>query len=128
MDSSFTIKSPLPGVQKSHTPRDPVAVRAAVETDLDLSKTVAATADGGSKSDQRPGDQHGEHPPHDHHAPASLEVDPESRDLIYRERDVRAAEREHPDQALLRQRAYRQAPHHDGEMPSAGDPHADIKA
>jgi hypothetical protein len=127
MDSSFAIKSPLPGVQKSHTPRDPVAVRAAVETDLDVSKTVAATGDGGSKSDQRQADQRGEQPPHDH-APTSVEVDPESRDLIYRERDVRAADRDHPDQALLRQRAYRQTPHHDGETPSIGDPHADIKA
>jgi hypothetical protein len=123
MDSSFTIKSPLPGVQK---PRDPVAVRAAVETDLDVSKTAGATGDGGSKSDQRASDRRGEHPSHDH-PPAGVEVDPESRDLIYRERDVRTADREHPDQALLRQRAYRQAPH-DGEMPLTGDPHADIKA
>ena len=60
MDSSFTIK-PSAGVQKTHAPRDPVAVREAVETDLDAAKTVAATADGGGQ--QR--DPHHDQAPHD---------------------------------------------------------------
>ena len=56
-------------------------------------------------------------------------ANPDSRDVIYRERDVRASEREHPDQALLRQRAYhRQPPAEPDIAPPADDPHADIKA
>ena len=52
---------------------------------------------------------------------------PNSRDVIYRERDVRAADREHPDHALLRQRAYRPAV--GGQRPCRPTiPHADIRA
>jgi hypothetical protein len=148
MDSSFVIKP-----RTAYVPRDPVRVRETVATELDGAKAVAAPGDGGG----RPGDQRHDHPsfqdlshhdhvrqdhvPHDHpprvhphdpsahdHAPQEVVVDADSLDLIYRERDVRAAEREHPDQALLRQRAYRPAP---VESESAGldiEPHADVKA
>ena len=117
MDNSFPIK-PRPGAQK-YAPRDPVPVREAVETDLDAAKAVSAGGD--------PGAQHRD-PRHDH-APHDVVVDPESREVINRENDVRthAAEREHPDQALLRQRAYRPA-RPDAEAPSANEPHANIKA
>ena len=54
-------------------------------------------------------------------------ADPNSRDVIYRERDVRAGDREHPDHALLRLRAYRPASE-EGVLPSSYDPHADIRA
>jgi hypothetical protein len=127
MDSSFSIK-PRPGVHKAAL-RDPAPVREAVGTELNAGKTVNATGDGAGKQshDNRHGEQQRpEHLPHD------VTVDPQSREMIYRERDVRAADREHPDQALQRQRAYG---HHvygqqaaDSEAPPPDDPHADIKA
>ena len=101
MDSSFTIK-PLPGVGKSRALRDPVPVREAIETELVGSTIVTAMGEGAAKdhggkdTEQRP-----------NHAPHDLVADPNSRDVIYRERDVRAGDREHPDHALLRLRAYR---------------------
>jgi hypothetical protein len=118
MDSSFTIK-PRPGAQKPYAPRDPVPVRGAVETDLDGAKAVAAVGDGGTP--QRD-------PRHDH-APQDMVADPESRDVIYRENDVRthANEAVHPDQALLRLRAYR-PPQSDSEGAPDSEPHANIKA
>jgi hypothetical protein len=126
MDSSFTIK-PSPGVAKGRALRDPVPVREAGETELIGTKTVAATGDGGARDgsaqDDRPkdADQRPDHALHD------LVADPDSRDVIYRERDIRARERDHPDQALLRQRAYhRQTSAED--VPLTDDPHADIKA
>jgi hypothetical protein len=122
MDSSFTIK-PRPGVQ-NYAPRDPVAVRGAVETDLDAAKTVSANGD--PSSQQR--DPRQDHPPPQEHAPHDVVVDPESREVINRENDVRTqSEREHPDQALLRQRAYRPA-RADAEQPADLEPHANIKA
>ena len=54
-------------------------------------------------------------------------ADPNSRDVIYRERDVRASDREHPDHALLRLRAYRPAVPDSAPLPS-DDPHADFRA
>ena len=122
MDSSFTIK-PSAGVQKTHAPRDPVAVREAVETELDAAKSVAATGDSGGQ--QR--DPH--HDPHHDLAPHDVVVDPESREVINRENDVRAQapDRAHPDQALLRQRAYRPALS-EAQNPPAVEPHANIKA
>ena len=130
MDSSITIKPSHAAVGKSLATRDPVTVREAVETDLDRSKTVASAGDGGSRQNEQRGDhQRGDHAAHDH-PPQDLLADPESRDVLYRERDVRAAERTHPDQALLRQRAYR--PAHpapaDGAATPTSDPHANIKA
>jgi hypothetical protein len=118
MDSSFTIKPPA-GVQKKYTPRDPVTVREAVETDLDAARSVAATGDGGAEHRDRRHD----HMPHD------VAADPASRDVINRENDIQAhaSEREHPDQALLRQRAYRPA-RGEAENPPAVEPHANIKA
>ena len=48
--------------------------------------------------------------------------------VIYRERDVRSAEREHPDHALMRQRAYRPAPPEPANVTLDTEPHADVKA
>jgi hypothetical protein len=118
MDSSLTIK-PRPGVQKPYAPRDPVPVREAVETDLDAAKAVAATGDGGGP----------QRDPHHDHAPHDVVADPESRDVIYRENDVRTRANEpvHLDQALLRFRAYRPA-HDDTEVSPDTEAHANIKA
>ena len=98
MDGSFTIK-PNAAVPK-FTPRDRSPARP-VETELDAAKSVTAAGDGGNEQRERRHD----HTPHD------VVVDPESREVINRENDVRAHadEREHPDQALLRYRAYRPA-------------------
>src|SRR5262245_46068391 len=105
MDSSFTIK-PSPGVAQNRAPRDPVPVREAVETELVGTKTVTPSGDSGAKDEGRKDEaaRDGDHG-HDH-APHDLVADPESRDVIYRERDIRALDRQLPDQALLRQRAY----------------------
>jgi hypothetical protein len=124
MDSSFTIK-PAPGVAKSRALRDPVPVREAVATELASGKTVAAAGDGGGKDGSKHGSKHAD--PRPDHAPQDLVADPNSRDVIYRERDVRTTEREHPDHALLRLRAYRPVLA-DSEALPADDPHADISA
>jgi hypothetical protein len=118
MDGSFTIK-PRAGTQKAYAPRDPVPVRE-VETDLDAAKAVAAAGDGGAPPQRDP--RH-DHVPHD------VVADPESREVIYRENDVRthANEPPHPDQALLRLRAYR-PPRAEPEGPTDSEPHANIKA
>jgi hypothetical protein len=117
MDSSFTIK-PLAAATKSYS-RDHVTARGTVETDLDATRSVAATGDGGGEQPDRRHD----------HPPPDLVADPESREVINRENDVstQAIEREHPDQALLRQRAYRQ-PRGEAEHPPDTEPHANIKA
>jgi hypothetical protein len=116
MDSSFTIK-PNAAVPK-FTTRDRSPARP-IETELDAAKSVAAAGDGGNGQRERRQD----HPPHD------VVADPESREVINRENDVRAqsAEREHPDQALLRVRAYRPARSESDNTPPA-EPHANIKA
>src|SRR4051812_47880272 len=116
MDSSFTIK-PNAAVPK-FTPRDRSPARP-IATELDAAKTVTATGDGGN--DQREPRQ--DHPPHD------VVADPESREVINRENDVRAQSdaREHPDQALLRYRAYRPA-RSESDKPAPTEPHANIKA
>lgn len=117
MDSSFTIK-PLAAATKSYS-RDHVTASKAVETDLDATRSVAATGDGGGEQPDRRRD----------HPPPDLVADPESREVINRENDVRtqAIEREHPDQALLRLRAYRPA-RSEAEHPPDTEPHANIKA
>src|SRR5262245_47305273 len=106
----ISIKPPA----KNLAARDPVTVREAVATDLGRAKPVAAAGDGDARSqdrrqDQRHDQRRGDHPAHDH-GPTDLLANPESRDLIYRERDVRAVDHVHTDQALLAQRAYRPAP------------------
>ena len=118
MDSSFTIKPPV-GVRKNYTPRPPVTMRKAVETELDAARTVTAAGDGDP----------GQHNRRHDHMPQDVAVDPESREVINRENDIRAHanEREHSDQALLRQRAYRVAPI-EAETCPALEPHANIKA
>ena len=115
MDGSFPIKPNAPVAK--FTSRDR-SVRP-IETELDPAKAVTAANDGSNDQHERRGD----HLPHD------VVADPESREVINRENDVRthAAEREHPDQALLRQRAYRPA-RPDAEAPPANEPHANIKA
>ena len=127
MDASISIKSPPPA-GKSLAVRDPVTAREAVATDLDHAKAVTPAGDGGAKhhdQHQRHADQRGQHADH---APQDLIADPASREVIYRERDVRAEGGAHPDQALLRQRAYRPASAAESSSSVAHDPHADIKA
>lgn len=114
MDGSFTIK-PNAAVPK-FTPRERSPARP-VATELAAARTVTAADDGAEQRERR-----------QDHAPHDLIVDPESRDVIIRENDVRAqAAREHPDQALLRYRAYRPALS-EPAAPSPAEPHANIKA
>jgi len=116
MDSSFTIK-PNAAVPK-FTARERQPSREPVATELDSVKSVAAIGDGGEHRER----------PHDH-LPHDLVADPESREVINRENDIRAhtQEREQPDQALLRLRAYRPATA-PSEQPAPTEPHANIKA
>ena len=116
MDSSFTIK-PNAAVPK-FTARDRSLARP-IETELDAAKTVIATGDSGNE-------QHARHPDH---MPHDVVVDPESREVINRENDVRALAqgREHPDQALLRYRAYQPA-RSESDNTAPIEPHANIKA
>lgn len=116
MDGCFTIKPNTPVAK--FTSRDRSAVRP-VETELDPAKAVTAANDGSND----PRERHGDHMPHD------VVADPESREVINRENDVRAqsAEREHPDQALLRYRAYRPAKS-ESDNTAPAEPHANIKA
>jgi hypothetical protein len=122
MDSSFTIK-PRPGMQKPYAPRDPVPKGEAVEADLGAAKAIAATGDGGAPQRDRRQDPRQDQAPHD------VVADPESRDVIYRENDVRTHVNGpvHPDQALMRLRAYHPA-RADTEGAPEGEPHANIKA
>ena len=115
MDSSFTIK---PAAVPKFTPRERSPTRP-VETELDAEKTVTATGDSGQEHHER----HPDHVPHD------VVVDPESREVINRENDVRAhtEEREHPDQALQRYRAYQPA-RSESDNTAPTEPHANIKA
>jgi hypothetical protein len=129
MDNNFTVKR-TGGAPKSYAPRDPVPVREATETELDPVRAAGAPGDATRRRDQGrdQGREQGRDPRRDH-APHDVIADPESRDVINRENDIRAqaAEREHPDQALLRQRAYRPAAA-DPDHPPAPEPHANIKA
>ena len=116
MDGSFTIKPNTPVAK--FTSRDRSAARP-VETELEASKAVNTANDSGNEQRERRSD----HMPHD------VVADPESREVINRENDVRAQsdEREHPDQALLRYRAYRPAKS-ESDNPAPAEPHANIKA
>ena len=60
-------------------------------------------------------------------------VDPQGREVIYQARDERERERDrkrrHPDEALMRQRAYGRAayPQEQHEQDSGGETHADFE-
>jgi hypothetical protein len=130
MDSSFSIKPP-PAVAQSRALRDPVPVRGAADTELSGERTVNATNYNGDRrgqgqhGDARQDSKDGE--PRTDHAPQDLVADPDSRDVIYRARDVRSLDREHPDDALMRLRAYRPSTA-EAAPASSDDPHADIQA
>jgi hypothetical protein len=117
MDSSFTIK-PNASVPK-FTSRERSPARP-VQTELDGHKSVVATDDGGHEQRER----HPDHMPHD------VVADPESREVINRENDVRAHADEpvHPDQALLRYRAYQHPARSESDNIAPAEPHANIKA
>ena len=129
MDSSFIIKPP-PGVQK-YAPRDPVRVREAVEADSNAIKPTGKPDEHGQERGNPHHDPHHEPPPQPHHehVPHDVVTDPASREVINRENDVRAQAdgRPHPDQALLRYRAY-QAPRSESDNTPPVEPHANIKA
>jgi hypothetical protein len=113
---SFTVR-PRVGVQQ-FTSRDP---RQAPETELSVDKIVAAT--NGEQSDTEHREQRQDH------APPDVIADPEARDVIIRENDIRNQAGEHPDQALMRVRAYR--PARTGDVADPNEPpsaHANIKA
>lgn len=116
MDGSFPIK-PNAAVAR-YMPRERSPARS-IQTELDAARTVTAVDDGGHEQPERRPD----HMPHD------VIADPESREVINRENDVRtqSAERPHPDQALLRYRAYRPA-RSESDNTSPDETHANIKA
>ena len=122
MDGSFTIK-PRPGISpRANVSRDPVAVRETIDTELDPSKTVAATADGSPRQNNNG--------PHDEASPREVVIDPKGQQVLFGAVDVRAEHADQsPNQALMRLRAYRKlpAPGEDAN-PSHDDPHADIEA
>ncbi len=129
MDSSFIIKPAMPAAG-SRALRDPVAVRQTANIPPTGDKAVTALQ-GDADRDQHSGADDGREQGPAHrpdHAPQDLVTDTDSRDVIYRERDVRAIERDHPDQALLRQRAYHSLPPAEPADEADGNPHADIKA
>ncbi len=113
-----------------YSSRDPLPVRQTADTELDPSKAVAATdrdhpqqhGQQGGDPDQRDRRRTSDHPSH-----PEVVVDPETQDRLFRERDVRAVPADHPDQAMLRQRAYGHTPAN-GATPGGGHPHADIEA
>lgn len=129
MDSSISFKPSRAAIGKSVSGRDPVTVREAAGTDLDRTKSVSPAGDGSGRQQDHRSDQQRDQRGADH-APADVLADPESRDVIYRERDVRSEARPHLEQALLRQRAYQSGPssHPEAPPPPVPDPHADIKA
>jgi hypothetical protein len=120
MDSGLTIRTRQP-LHKSHAPRDPMPVRGVAATELDSSRTVAATGDGPGRERQ--------HDPHDRDAedrPAELAghellSDPASRELMLREHEA-AAQGPMPGEALLHLRAYSQP------QPARHNREADIEA
>ena len=119
MDGSFTIKPNAPVAK--FTTRDRSSARP-TQTEI-AAKAVTAVNDGGSEHREKRGD----------HMPQDVVADPESREVINRENDVRAqsTEREHPDQALLRYRAYRPAksePITSESDNTPAEPHANLKA
>ncbi len=127
MDTSLAIKARQP-LHKSYAPRDPMPVRGVTAAELDVSKRVAGTAED-AEQDRRREDRGRDPDPHQpEHAPHDILDDPESGELILREREeAEAADRPHPDQALLRLRAYSRP--QEGPAPAAKpDEHADIEA
>jgi hypothetical protein len=129
VDNGLLIK-PRIGVHRTYAPRDPVPVREAAETELDASRSVTATGeapgDQDGQSSGQPGGQRHPDPLPDHPA-HEVVVDPQTRERIYRERDVRTGERQRPDQAMLRQRAYGR-PLAAAEGRAEAGPQADIEA
>ena len=120
MDNSFTIK-PRPSIHR-FSPRDPVPVRETIaDAGPDAVRGAAGAQDRGGGDDQR--EPRHEHSPHD------IVADAESREVINRENDVRVQNdgREHPDQALLRFRAYRPTASDSDDTPFT-EPHANIEA
>jgi hypothetical protein len=109
-------------------------VRAAVATELDSTKTVAATGREAGQQQRDPREeqmnQEQNKDPARDQAPHDVVADPASREVIYRERDVRAGNGQPlSDHALLRQRAYRAPYAASADAPlQPSDPHADIKA
>ena len=121
MDSNFAIKA-KPGIApRSNALRDPVAVREAADTELDPSKSVTALDNSGARRDQ----------PAPHHDATGRDpvIDPQAQAALFNAVDVRAEHADQsPNQALMRQRAYRQPRVIDENPESVGDPHADIEA
>jgi hypothetical protein len=119
MDSNVTIR-PRPGVaSRSNALRDPVAVREAIDTELDASKSVAALGDGGTRHGQSGS----------HQEPRDFVIDPQAQAVLFSAVDVRAEPTEQsPNQALMAQRAYQRQPAPKETPSSPADPHADIEA
>jgi len=106
MDSGLTIRPIAGSAETAYVRLEPAAVRTAVATTLAPSKTVTAADDAARSA---------AHDPARNAAATNVQrefvLDPQSREVIYRVIDVRTGQvqRQVPDAALMRMRAYTRA-------------------
>jgi len=107
MDTGLTIRPIAGSAETAYVRLDPAAVRTAVATTLKPSQSVQAANDSARPS--------GHDPARNSAAQTNVQrefvLDPQSREVIYRVIDVRTGQvqRQVPDAALLRMRAYTRA-------------------
>jgi len=103
MDSALSIR-PTPTVAEAQVRPEMPPVRSAVPTTLAPSRSVAAAPDSSRSSGYDPA--HNPVPQPD--VTREIVLDPQTREVIYRVIDVRTGqvERQTPDEALLRLKAY----------------------
>src|SRR5262247_3547894 len=107
MDAGLTVRPIAGSAETAYVRLEPAAVRTAVATTMMPSKTVTATTDSARAAAHDPA----------RNAPAAQNVtrefvlDAQSREVIFRVIDVRTGQvqRQVPDAALLRMRAYTRA-------------------
>src|SRR5262245_61873584 len=106
MDTGLTIRPIAGSAETAYVRLEPAAVRTAVATTLAPSQTVTAANDSSRSA---------AHDPARDAAPTNVQrefvLDPQSREVIYRVIDVRTGQvqRQVPDAALMRMRAYTRA-------------------
>ena len=122
MDSGLTI-GPTASLADSVRP-DPLPVRQAVPTDLASSQSVTATTDTAAGRNDAP-----RQPPSDPTTSQTVTIDPATREVIFREIDVRNGQvvGQIPSAARLRAQVYAQAIAN-GDTPTAAQARADTEA
>jgi|SRR5215468_5086134 len=127
MDAGLTIR-PTANVAETMLVRpEPVPVRTAVATTLGPAKSVTATADARRPAGYDPARNQAAQP-----QPTTRDevfIDPQTREVIFRVIDIRTnqVDRQIPDEALLRMRAYNRALVN-GENPLDSEPNMDTEA